>query len=370
MYTRRRGLPGIVTALVALLAGAMLSQVAGSPADPPVRPPASARPTAVARQQAGRPSGLSRARVWLPPTVPVSSANLDVNPRGPASLAGDEMTCTFKQSQSRGMTPKFTCTLEGGEVVKVKSGAGNPEVFSEVAASRLLGALGFPVDEMYMMRRVRCLGCPAAAAEPWWRRALRRGPPEVIYEYAAVERRFRGRSLGHGWAFHELHMIDPRKGGATRAEVDALRLMAVFLAHWDNKAENHRLVCLGGFASDGTCLEPLAHLHDVGACFGPWKVSLASWRAQVIWSDLATCRVSLRRLPFKGGTFDEVRISEAGRAHLASLLGPLSEAQIEGLFTGARFPAYTGHTAEATEVGAWVQAFQGKVKEITDHRCP
>ena len=31
-----------------------------------------------------------------------------------------------------------------------------------------------------------------------------------------------------------------------RADLDALRLLARVLAHWDNKSENQRLVCLDG----------------------------------------------------------------------------------------------------------------------------
>ena len=41
------------------------------------------------------------------------------------------------------MTPKFECEVTPGDVVKVKYGENNGEVFAEVAASRLFWALGF-----------------------------------------------------------------------------------------------------------------------------------------------------------------------------------------------------------------------------------
>jgi hypothetical protein len=44
--------------------------------------------------------------------------------------------------------------------------------------------------------------------------------------------------------------VDPAKGGATRAELDALRLTAILLGHWDNKASNQRLVARKGRAGD------------------------------------------------------------------------------------------------------------------------
>ena len=64
-----------------------------------------------------------------------------------------------------------------------------------------------------------------------------------------------------------VHTIDPSRGGATRDEVDALRLMAVFLHHWDNKSSNQRLTCVGPTTPD--CAHPLAMIQDVGSEFGP-----------------------------------------------------------------------------------------------------
>ena len=45
------------------------------------------------------------------------------------------------------------------DVVKVKYGENNGEVFAEVAASRLFWALGFPVDRIYPVK-VLCRNCP------------------------------------------------------------------------------------------------------------------------------------------------------------------------------------------------------------------
>ena len=81
------------------------------------------------------------------------------------------------------------------------------------------------------------------------------------FEWVAVEQKFAARPIEtekeKGWAFFELDAVDPSKGGAPRAHVDALRLLAVFLAHWDNKPENQRLVCLSKTWPEGTtCREP------------------------------------------------------------------------------------------------------------------
>src|SRR4029453_89355 len=47
----------------------------------------------------------------------------------------------------------------GGGRVKVKYG-GTREIQAEVAASRLLARLGFGSDDMFIVPRVRCYGCP------------------------------------------------------------------------------------------------------------------------------------------------------------------------------------------------------------------
>src|SRR5687768_14224858 len=119
-------------------------------AQPAPRPPTSGRPPSSDVTPAVRERALARARVWRRPAIPPGEVDLERNnPAGPPALMGDELVCTFRESQSRGQTPKFLCVMEDGEVVKVKSGRNNPEVFSEIAGARLMAALGFPTDEVY-----------------------------------------------------------------------------------------------------------------------------------------------------------------------------------------------------------------------------
>ena len=119
--------------------------------------------------------------------------------------------------------------------------------------------------------------------------------------------------------------------------------MAMFLAHWDNKPENQRLICLSGPPGrDGRCARPLAMLQDVGGTFGPRKVDLDGWRDAPIWKDRAACTVSMETLPHDGATFVTAIISEAGRQFLADRLSRLRDSQIEALFRGARFDQHDG----------------------------
>ena len=186
---------------------------------------------------------------------------------------------------------------------------------------------------------------------------------DVIIERARGGRRIEARKIV-GWTWGELARIDASAGGASRAEVDALRLMAVFLAHWDNKPPNQRMVCTDdphGESDNAQCAKPLLMLQDVGATFGPTKMKINKWRETPIWGDAASCRIDFSMMPYHGAGFPSLSISEGGRALLAERLKRLSEKQIGDLFTAARFP----------NPSEWVKAFQEKVAAIADRPpCP
>jgi hypothetical protein len=328
---------------------------------------------------AARNSAFAAASVWQEPRVPVSRAQLGENPSGgwkPTDVVG----CKFVFETVGGTTPKFNCELADGEVVKVKYGRTNDEMYTEVAASRLVSALGFGSDRMFVIRSVRCSGCPSYPflALRCLRRSGFRAPCELAalpfrdnpeFDHAVVERRMAGAAIetydGQGWAWFELDAINPARGGSSRDEVDALRLLAVILAHWDNKAANQRLMCLpGGERADGSCGRPFALMHDLGATFGPTKLDLHNWRRVRVWSDPRACTVSMRSLPYGGATFPDRQISEEGRLKLLALLEQLSAAQLEELFTTSGMTDFDALSVESRNPRAWVQAFRDKVQEV------
>jgi hypothetical protein len=289
----------------------------------------------------------------------------------PASAA--PVDCRFLLTDVSGTTPKFDCELADGQRVKVKYGR-TAEISGEIAATRLLTALGFGADRVRLASRVRCYGCPVS---PFYSRVLAKGTHlEALlrrttdyaefrdYEWTAVEEKVDAAAIeaggDEGWAFFELDQIDPARGGAAPHEVDALRLMAVFVAHWDNKPRNQRLVCLSPVAPDVRCARPLVMLQDVGATFGPRKVNLSAWRDTPIWMDPQGCRVSMESLPHDGATFGEVTISEQGRRLLGGRLLELSPEHVRTLFLEAKFPG---------DVEEWVTAFGQKVDEIASRTC-
>jgi len=326
---------------------------------------------------------LRQARVWTP--TDISAVDLAGNPPDATGLLSQPVVrCRYLDGPASGTTAKFDCVLPDGEVVKVKYG-NTGEIHAEIAASRLLTALGFGADRMYMVPRVRCYGC---VRTPYYtmkvldyvhaRERLVRSVPEDSYtdfEWVGVERRLEGAEIEagdhDGWAWHELEPVDPSRG-ANRAERDALRLFAVLLAHWDNKASNQRLMCLSPSAPDGrACARPFAYINDLGATFGPNKVKLDHWSKAPIWKDRGRCTVSMRQFPYKGGTFPDTEISEAGRHLIARQLTGLTEGQLVALFTAAHFPEFHGGRGTAADPKSWAAVFLDKVRQIADAGpCP
>jgi len=266
--------------IVALCATACQSTTAEPAKADPTKKPAKSKKVS----DEERLDALSRAAVWQAPRQPVSQARLGSDPQQPQSI-----NCTFLVDEIGGTAPKFDCQLESGERLRVKYGR-SPEIPSEVAAARLLHALGFGADNVMMVEKLRCYGCPAepfitmrtlglAGAHELYGKVMNKDSFKD-FEWVAVERKHWGRAIEtetvEGWAMFELDLIDQKKGGAPKAHVDALRLLAVLLAHWDNKSENQRLVCLSeaDWPDGGKCSRLLAMLQDVGGAFGPRNTKL------------------------------------------------------------------------------------------------
>jgi hypothetical protein len=324
-----------------------------------------------------REDALARAKVWQEPATPIGSADLRNDPPG-TFQAAQQIECRYQLKVTSGLTPKFHCVLPGGRVIKVKYGRANAEPRTELAATRLLSTLGFGADRMHVVKRLRCNGCPVYPHPRWglWNRLFARDRGHVDFEDVVVEDPMPGRSIEagekHGWTWYELDKVDPSRGGASRTERDALRLMSILLADWDNKAVNQRLVCLpGGDRPDGGCSMPFAYLQDVGATFGPKGLDLEAWRRTPIWADPSSCLVSMKSLPFQGATFRDTVISESGRRLLADELKQLRTEQIRDLFTAAGFADYMKSSEAGRHVDNWVSAFEDKVRQIADRPpCP
>ena len=344
---------------------------------------------------AERLADLRNAEVWRA----VATEELDLF-RGPAAThpPDEPLRCRFEvpHSPPGGRTPKFPCRDEAGRLWKVKYGPGNPEVHAEVAASRLLWALGFFTDRIDPVA-VECAGCPE---DPW---SLLQGidpgesrpapPSDTVrrFEPAIVESYFGTRLQtrpNEGVEWQELlreRATDPGRAEQQRIHREALSLAASLLQHGDSKPANHTLACApGGFHVDGagsrTCTRPVFYIGDLGATFGRGfrfrasKVDLEAWMDVSVWRDAASCTTRVDSLP--PGTLHDTKISEPARRFLAERLAALSRAQIEDLFRAARMDQIENEIERdeapprPATLADWADALESKIAEITDHACP
>ncbi|MGE3510156.1 MAG: hypothetical protein AB7N65_14890 [Vicinamibacterales bacterium] len=334
-----------------------------------------------------RLDAIRRAAVWAPTDVP--AMDVRKGPGGPGAFPPEALVeCVYVSREMAGSTPKFTCELSDGDKVKVKYGASNGEVYAEVAATRLLWALGFGADAMYPVR-VRCRGCPASlldSSRPPVNRDTA-GRRVQDFDYAAIERKMPGREIvdrdGPGWSWPELRLTTHSVDRDAIAHRDALTLLAAVIQHTDSKREQQRLVCLDPGRrrreEGGGCEHPFMLISDLGKTFGkanafnrdgPGSVNLEAWRSVSVWSDATSCRANLTKSVT--GTLDNPRISDAGRRFLAGLLNQLTDRQLTDLFAVARFPERAevrGRPPESTRTSEWVTAFKDKIRQVSERSC-
>jgi hypothetical protein len=364
-----RPIVAVVIALVALVA---FAGTAGAQAKKDAQP----RKTELATKEA-RLAFIRKAQIWAPTNV--SGMDLRAGPQGPGAFQPNEdVICGYVEKKLSGTTQKFECAI-GDDVVKVRYGKENGEVHGAVLASRLLWALGFGADWVYPVR-VTCRGCPS---DPWKKHARVAG--EYLFAPAVIERKPKGHEMDSendgGWTWPELDVVDEQQGGAPSAQRDALKLLAVFMQHTDNKAEQQRLLCLpGGRTGASECDMPFMMLHDVGLTFGQanrfnrgsvGSVNFDQWSQAPMWKgDAAACVGHLGKS--QSGTLGDPKISEAGRKFLADLLLQLTDQQLHDLFEVARVDQRSRRPNSAeppATVDEWVTVFKHKRDEIVSTRC-
>jgi hypothetical protein len=323
-----------------------------------------------------RGEAIARAQVWTPTRV--STMNVMTGPKVAGAFPfRASILCTYLPEDLSGASPKFACAAGEGDELKVKYGGGNAEVYAEVAATRLLWALGFGADAMYSVR-VSCRGCPPSLA------GIPRPDGVWLFDPATVERKMRGREFPgpEGWHWRELDTVNPALGGAPLAHRDALKLLAVFLQHTDTKPQQQRLLCLDAAPrdkADTRCARPFMMVNDLGLTFGranPFNandmgMNLVEWSATPVWKDEPGCVGNLARS--MTGTLEHPVISEPGRRFLADLLVQLTDAQLRQLFEVSRVTLRLRDPRKARSgfatVQEWVDAFKAKRSQVVDRRC-
>ncbi len=260
------------------------------------------------------------------------------------------------------------------------------EAFTEIAASRILWALGFPSDHEYPAGKANCVGC---TRDPF-KDNLKANTANihdtpVTFQIATI-----GRENGwdeidpendETWSWRDVASFY-RNGQFSRqqkVEYDAYR-MALGLFTYHNAIDvQNRLACAEwkeGASNPKICVKPMVFVQDLGSTFGKPKTFLganprgrySAWVKQTVFSNAGKCEL---KYPLDG---DRVPLKEA-QDLLAKRLEKLDRERVKAIFRVARFQLMdqeqlkrlresgTANVEEAA-LNEWTDAFMNRAAEI------
>jgi len=292
--------------------------------------------------------------IWRDPGD-VASLNLLYGAGGKEDAPDPNGQFTFIKEDMKGTSPKFDVKDEQGVEWKVKLGQ---EPQSETAASRLMWAAGYFVDEDYYLEQFKVTGMPK----------LKRGAQFVTADgtvhAARLKRKVKGIKKLGPWDWFHNPFLD-------KQEFNGLRVMMALLNNWDLKEINN--------AIEATREERHYMVTDLGASFG--KTGGPAARSKSVLKDYESSKfvekatsefvdLVMNSRPFVISAINvpnyatrsrmeaiTKHIPRADAKWLAQRLSQLSEEQIRDCFRAG------GYTPE--EVEGYTKAVEKRIAELT-----
>lgn len=309
-------------------------------------------------------TGHANVSLWSSP-ADIGHRNLFFGPGGQQDQP--QTTLTFVKEDLDGSSPKFYVRDQDGTKWKVKVG---PEARPETAATRLIWAVGYQVDEDYFVPLLQVRDMPARLhrGQKWV------GPGGKVYN-ARLEKYPKGKKKVGQWDWK----LNPFSG--TR-ELDGLRIMMALINNWDLKNENNSIYRESKSSTSNRERHLIYEVSDVGASFGSGG---RSWTLAKSKDDLKAYSRSkfIRKAGSAYINFNDpqkepflffvnlpefiLRIqmhwvcSHIPRAHaqwIGQLLAQLSPQQIRDAFRAA------GYSPE--EIEGYTKIVEGRISELND----
>ena len=270
----------------------------------------------------------------------VASLNLFYGAGGEEHAPNPKSKFIFVKEDAEGTSPKFEVVDDQGVLWKVKLGQ---EPQSETAATRLLWAAGYFVDEDYYMAEFRVMGL----------QKLHRGGKFVSEDgtihRARLERKLKEEKKSGNWDWFDNPFVN-------KQELNGLRVMMSFLNNWDLKEVNNTIYEVNE--------ERWYVVSDTGATLGNTGNLLTRSKSDA--KDYAKSKFIGKTTPdfvdfvlHGRSNFEKVtkQIPRADVKWLAQRLSQLSEEQIRDCFRAG------GYTPE--EVTVYTQAIQKRIAEMS-----
>ena len=251
---------------------------------------------------------------------------------------------TFKSEDLKGTQIKIDVTDANGEKWKVKFGR---EVHAETAATRLVWAFGYMVDETYFVPSGKIEDATAL------KRARRFIGSDGTFQEARFERRPKNvKRTDIRWAWGDNPFIGTK-------ELSGLRILMTMLNDWDTRrrSKNNLVVEIQG--DDGK-IEDWYEVGDLGSTFGHMAslVHRTEWNLEEFKRQKFIDRVNGKTLylHYEGGSksMNEVPLEHA--CWFAAMAAQLTENQIRRAFEAAG--------ATQAEIDGFSSRIMEKIKEL------
>jgi hypothetical protein len=280
-------------------------------------------------------------KLWNEPNA-IEGLDLFNGPGGSEGPPDPWATFTFVRRSTSGTSKKIIVKDDKGKEWTVKFGS---EARPETAATRIVWAMGYHVDENYFVKRAHIAGWP---------------------EGDAVNVRFERGQTGYKEVGLWNWVSNPFRG--TR-ELDGIKVLMVLMSNWDLKDDNNKV--LRSLKDGGDADERIYYVSDLGASFGSTG-SLA--RKLLFFSDppagtkgdpsgysrqsfIDGARNGEVRFHYKGKDPDAIKGIKIENARwMGGLLGRLSEKQLGDAFRAGGF--------DDSEVATYVRVIQERIGEL------
>ncbi len=250
----------------------------------------------------------------------------------------------FKSEDLKGTQTKIDVTDANGEKWKVKFGK---EVHAETAATRLVWAFGYMVDETYYIPSGTIEGVTGL------KRARRFLGPDGTFQEARFERRSKSvKRTDIHWAWGDNPFVGTK-------ELSGLRILMTMLNNWDTRRRSKNNLVVEIRRDDGT-VEDWYEVGDLGETFGHMAslVHRTTWNLEEFKKQKFIDRVNGKTLylHYEGGSksMGEVPLDHA--RWFAVLAAQLTENQVRRAFEAAG--------ATQAEIDGFSSRIMEKIKEL------
>lgn len=192
------------------------------------------------------------------------------------------------------------------------------EVFTSVAATRIMWVLGFPADPTYPVGTASCIGC---GDDPFGKKldkntASLKDQPS-LFKVASVERELPWEEIApdndETWSWEDAVKFysDGTWSHQQKVEFDAYRLALNLIHYYNALPQQNRLSCAewkdGTTGNDKFCQKPMIYVHDLGSTFGEKRGgfdllgtnprgSYSAYQDQTVFTDPSKCELRATEL--------------------------------------------------------------------------